>query len=158
MGPSPYVVFACKTAAFGAELQLSMGSRPHLSFSEWKNSVNSIRITSLYGSQPSSLDFGCKTAPFWPEQVSMGPRHILSFCACKTACLEPELIVSIGPSPHQWFLPAKQRLLDQNYKSLWVPDLTCRFVHEKGRDWHLNEKSIWVPALICGSFHAKQRL
>ena len=64
----------------------------------------------------------------------MGPRHDLSFCACTTACLESELPVSMGPSPHLWFLHAKQRLLDQNYKSLWVPDLTCRFVHEKQRD------------------------
>ena len=27
-----YVVFACKTATFGAELQVCMGPRPHLSF------------------------------------------------------------------------------------------------------------------------------
>ena len=45
-------------------------------------SVLSIRITSLYGSQPSSVVFACK-----------------------------------------------QRLLDQIYKFLWVPDFTCRFVH-----------------------------
>ena len=37
----------------------------------------------------------------------------------------------MGPSPHLWFLHAKQRLLDQNYKSLCVPYLTCRFVHAK---------------------------
>ena len=36
----------------------------------------------------------------------------------------------MGPSPHLWFLHAKQLLLDQIYKSLWMPDLTCRFVHE----------------------------
>ena len=33
----------------------------------------------------------------------------------------------MGPSPHLWFLHAKQRLLDQNCKSLWVPDLTYVF-------------------------------
>ena len=45
------------------------------------------RITCLYGSQPLSVVFGCKTATFWAElQVSMGPRHDLSFCGCKTAC------------------------------------------------------------------------
>ena len=44
------------------------------------------------------------------------------------------IIVSMGPSPYLWFLHAKQRLLEQNYKSLWVPDLTCRFVHAKQRD------------------------
>ena len=64
----------------------------------------------------------------------MGARHDLSFCACTTACLATELLVSMVPSLHLWFLHAKQRLLDKNYKSLWVPDLTCRFVHAKQRD------------------------
>ena len=40
----------------------------------------------------------------------------------------------MGPSPHLWFLRAKQRLLDQIYKSLWVPDLTYDFLQEKQRD------------------------
>ena len=48
----------------------------------------------------------------------MGPRPHLSFCPCKTACLASELLVSMGPSPHLWFLHAKQRLLDQ-HKSLY---------------------------------------
>ena len=67
-------------------------------------------------------------------QVSVGPRPHLSLCACKTACLASELLVSMGSSPHLWIFDAKQRLLDQNYKSLWLPDLTCRFVHAKQRD------------------------
>ena len=71
----------------------------------------SIRNTSLYGNQPSLVVF--------------------SF---KTASLAPELEVSMGPSPHLWFLHAKQRLLDQNYKSPWVPDLTSRFVLAKQRN------------------------
>ena len=56
----------------------------------------------------------------------------------------------MGPSPHLWFLNANQRLLDRNNKSLWVPNMTCRFVHAKQRDQHLNYLSLWVPALICG--------
>ena len=47
-------------------------------------------------------------------QVSMGSRPHLSFCACKTAWLAPELLVSVGPSPHLWFLLAKHWLLDQH--------------------------------------------
>ena len=94
------------------------------------NSVLSIRITSLYGSQPSSVVFECKTATFGPElQVSMGTRPHLWFCACKTATLGLELQVSVGPRIHLWFLHAKHRLLDQNNKSLWDPDMTCRFVY-----------------------------
>ena len=76
-----------------------------------QNSNFRTRIASLYGSQLSSAVF-----------------------AFKTATLPPELLVSMGPSPHLWFLHAKQRLFDQNYKSLWVPDLTCRFMHAKLRD------------------------
>ena len=44
----------------------------------------------------------------------MPPRHDLSFCAFTTAWLAPELLGSMGPSPHLWFLHAKQRLLDQS--------------------------------------------
>ena len=59
----------------------------------------------------------------------MGPRDDRSFCACTTACLESQLLVTMGPSPRLWFLHGKQRHLEQTYKSLRVPDLTCRFVH-----------------------------
>ena len=76
-----------------------------------QNSVINTWNTSLYGSQPSSVVFECKTATFSLE-----------------------------------------------YKSLWVPDLTCRFVYAKQRDLHKNKKTIWVPALTCGFVHAKQRL
>ena len=76
-----------------------------------QNNAFSTRIASLYGSQPSSVVVALKTAP-----------------------LAPELQVSMGPSLHLYFLHAKQRILDQNYKSLWVPDLSCRFVHAKQRD------------------------
>ena len=52
-----------------------------------QNGVPSIRITSLYWFQPSSVVFGCKTAT-----------------------------------------------LEQDNKSLWVPDMKCPFVHAKQRD------------------------
>ena len=109
------------------------------------------RITSLCGSKTPPVVFACKTAPSGPEkQVSMGPRHDLSFCAWKTARLAQELKDYIGSSTHLWFLHAKQGLLDPNNKSLWVPDLTCPFVQAKHRDLRQNIKSIWVPALSCG--------
>ena len=104
------VVFAGKTATFGTKQRVPMGPRYPLSFCAWK------------------------TARFAPEiLVSVGLRPHLTFCACKTAYLASELLVSMGPRPHLWFLDAKQRLLDQNYKSLWVPDMTCRFVHIQRR-------------------------
>ena len=76
-----------------------------------QNNVISIRVTSLYGSKPSSVVFVCKTGTLGPElQVSMGPRPHQCFFAIKTATLTPELQVSMGPSLHLWFLHAKQRL------------------------------------------------
>ena len=63
----------------------------------------------------------------------MGSSLHLWFCACKTVTLAPELQVSVSTRPHLWFLIAKQRLLEQNYKFLWVPALICGFVHAKQR-------------------------
>ena len=99
-----------------------------------QNSVPSIRITSVYGFQPSSVVFGCKTATFGPEQhLSIGPRHHLSFCACKTEWLA---LVLMGPSPFLKILNAKQRLFDQNNKSVWVTALTCGFWLQNSVFWY----------------------
>ena len=47
--------------------------------------VHELQCDCLYGPQPLSLVFACKTATFGEElQVSMCPRPHLSFCACKT--------------------------------------------------------------------------
>ena len=45
----------------------------------------------------------------------------------------------MGPSPLLCFLHAKQQVLDLNYKSLCVPDLTCRLVHAQWRNLHQND-------------------
>ena len=58
-------------------------------------------------------------------QVSMNPGAHLRFFAFKTATSASELQVYMGSSLHLWFLQAKQEVLDQNYKSLWVPDFVC---------------------------------
>ena len=82
----------------------------------------------------------------------MGPRYNLSFCACKTAWLAPELLVSMCPSPHLWFLHAKQRILDQNFKSLWVPALICGFCIPNSEFWPRITSlygSQTSPALLC---------
>ena len=159
MGPRPHLSFcACKTASLASELLVSMGPSHYLWFLQqnsdfWnritslyrsqtspvvlcmQNSVISIRITSLYWPQPSSVVFTFKTAHYGPEiLVSMGPRPYLSFCALKTTWLASDSLVSIGPNPHLWFSHSKQRIMDQKYQSLWVPDLICRFVHAKQRD------------------------
>ena len=119
------------------------------------NSVLSTRINRLYwfqlspvvfcihnsGFRPKPLlvqdptcGFCIENSDFWTRITSLYvPRHVLSFCACTTVCLASEFLVSIGPSPHLLFLLANQRLFDQTYKSVRVPDLTCHFVHAKQR-------------------------
>ena len=53
-----------------------------------ENSDFSIRITSLYGTQPSFVAFACKTVTLEPElQVSMRPSSHLYFYAFTTATL-----------------------------------------------------------------------
>ena len=63
----------------------------------------------------------------------MGPRPHLWICACKTAYLPPELIVSMGPRPHLWICANKTASLAPKSEVQWVPDLTCGFVHAKQR-------------------------
>ena len=95
-----------------------------------QNSVLTTRINSLYGSQTSSMDLWKQNRALSIRITSLyvsQPSSVI--CECKTANLGPELQVSMCPSPHLWILHAKQRLLDQNYNSLLVSDLTCRFVH-----------------------------
>ena len=113
-------------------------------------SVISTRSTCLYGSQ---CFFARKIATFGAElQLSMGPRPHLSFSACKTAWIASEILVSMGPCPHLWFLDAKQRLFDQNYKSLWVPVLPFRFCLQNSDFWSRITspyRSQTSPVVLC---------
>ena len=145
---------ACKTAWFAPECQVYMGSSPHPCFFFIQNSDFMTRLTSLYGSQTSSVVlskhnnvintrikrlYGFQPSPVvlcmqnsdfitWITSFS-GSQPSSDVFACKPETFGPKLHVSMCPSPHLWILNAKQRILDQNYKSLRVPDLTCRFVH-----------------------------
>ena len=160
MGPRHHLSFcACNTAWLASEILVSMGPNPYLWFLHAKQRL--LEQNYKYLCVPALICGFCihNSAHSGPEfQVCTGPRlhlwfwaHItacltqeykdymcsslrLWFCACKTATLALELLVSMGPSPHLWFLHSKQRLLDPNNKSLWVPDITCPFVHAIQRD------------------------
>ena len=165
------VVFACKRATFGSELQVSIGHRLRLLISTritslhgsqtspvvlcFQNSVIRSWMTFVYWSHPSSVvlcihnrDFSIRITGLHGSLTSpvvlciqnnvrntslYGSQPSSVVFACKTATLAPELQVSMGPSPHLWILRAKQGLLDHNYKSLWVPDFAYRFVNAKQR-------------------------
>ena len=115
------------------------------------NSAFWTRISSLYGSQTSSevlSTHNCVLNTRIKRLYVFQPSPVV--LCMQNATLALELLVSMGPRPHLCFLQAKQRLLDQNNKSLWVPDITCRFVHAIQRDYHQNYLSLWIPTLICG--------
>ena len=155
MCPRPHLSFcACKTKWLAPEFIVSMGPSPHLWFlhakqrlfdqnhkSLWaqtspmvfcmQNSDFSIRITSLYGSQPSFSDFVCKTATLGSElQVSMGPRYHLIFCCIHFILWVPDFACC--------FVNAKQRAKIQNDACLLVPAFICCCVHSKQRHLHQN--------------------
>ena len=87
----------------------------------------------------------------------MGPRPHLWIFAFKTATLAPELQVSIGPSRHLWFWHAKQRLLDQNYKSLLVSVLICGLCMQNS-DFMIRITSLYGSQTSPFFLHSKQRL
>ena len=147
---------ACKTAWFALEWQVYMGSSPHLCVFSMQNSdfvtrhtslcgsqissvvlsthnhVLSTRLKRLYGFQPSPVALCMQNSNFSTWITSLyGSQPSSEVFACKPAAFGPKLHVSMGPSPHLRFLHAKQRVLAQNYRSLWVPDLTCPFVQSK---------------------------
>ena len=107
-----------------------------------QNSAFRSRITSLYGSQTSSVvwcfhngDIKSWINSFYRSKTSsvvlcmqnivisnrntnlLGSQTSPVVSWVKKKWLASESLVSMGPSPHRWFLHAKQRLLGQNYKS-----------------------------------------
>ena len=142
-------VFTCKTATLGPDLQVCMcpipnvwywahilvpiGPSPHLWFLYAKQrlveqhksvygyqtspvllctptSVISTRITSFFGFQPSSVVLYMQNSNFRTRLTSL-----------------------YGTQTSLVVFASKHRLLDPNNESLWVLDLTCRFVHAKQR-------------------------
>ena len=131
MGTRPHLsLCACITAPFGTELPVSMGSSLHLCVFFMQNIDFMTRLTSVCGSQTSSVVLSTHNSVLSTRkkrQYGFQPSPVV--LCMQTATLALEILVSIVPCPHLRFLHANQRLLDQNNKSLWVQDLTCRFVH-----------------------------
>ena len=159
MGPRPHLLFCvCKTSWLAPEKHVSMYTSPHLWFCAFKTARLKPTLHVSIGPRLHLWFCACKTECLPSELlVLMGPALICDFCmqnsdfwtritslygtqtspvilCMQKACLASEMLVSMGSSPHLCFLHAKQSLLDQNNNSLWVPDLSCRFVHAKQRD------------------------
>ena len=151
------VVFAYKTGTLAPELLVSMVPRPHQSFcaciTVWlapellylwvpalicgfwmQNSDFRTRITSVCGFQTSSVVLSTHNSMLstrTKRQYGFQPSPVV--LCMQTATLALELLVSIVLCPHLRFLHANQRLLEQNNKSLCIPDLTCDILHAKQR-------------------------
>ena len=105
------VVLCLQNSDFMTRLTSLYGSLTSSVVLSAHNSVLSTRINRLYWFQPSPVVLWMQNSVFRTRITSLW-----------------------GPRPHLWFLHAKQRLLDQNNKPLWVPDMTFRFVHVRQRD------------------------
>ena len=82
----------------------------------------------------------------------MNHRPHLSFCARETTTLGPELLVSMGPALICGFMHSKQRIYNQNYKCICVPDLFCGFCMQN-RDLRTRIASLYEsqtsPVVLC---------
>ena len=93
----------------------------------------------------------CTTAWLGPELLgSMGSSLHLYYCAFKTATLWPQLLVSMGPRPHLWFSACKTACLASELLVSEGPRPHLWFLPAKQRLLDQNNKSLWVPTLICG--------
>ena len=109
--PSSFFFFFIQNSDFGTRLTSLYGSQTSSVVMSTHNSVLSPRIKRLYGFQPSRVVLCMQISDFstWITSLCWSQPSSVVF-ACKTAT----------------FVRA--------YKSLWVPDLNCRFVHTKQRD------------------------
>ena len=145
------VFFSCKTATLRLDLQVCMGPRLHLWFWAHITACLAQEYKVYMGCSPHLWFCASNTAWLAPEAlVSMGSSgfcmqksdsrgRMTTLCGSQTAlvvfCMQYSVISTRITCLYlsQWFLHAKQRLLEPNYNSLWVPDHTCRFLHVKRR-------------------------
>ena len=158
MGPRPHqCFFAFKTATLAPQLQVSMGPNPHLRgtgtwwrhvsttwcyrivnytreaaagvWSKWSLLMSVLRRflqSSIHPRASCLVKIGRKKfSPAWRALTNTHMNARILFLQTKAKLLPPPLDL--------WFLHAKQRLLDQIYKSSWVSDLTDFFLHSNQR-------------------------
>ena len=127
-------VFGCQTATLGPELQVSMGSWPHLCFFVFKAATLAPELQVSMGPSPH-LWFLHAKQDFWIWIINLyGSQTSPMVLWMQNSVISSRNTSLHGSQTSSEVFQEKQRLLDQNYKSLWVPDLTCRFVHAKQCD------------------------
>ena len=168
---------ACKTAWFAPECQVYMGSSPHLCFFFMQNSDFMTRLTSLYGSQTSSVILSKHNSVistrikrlygFQPSPVVLCMQNIdfitwiTSFSsevfACKPETFGPKLHVSMGLRTHLWFSTCKTACLASEILVSMGPSPQLWFLHAKQRLLDTNNKSLRVPDISCHFVQVIQR-
>ena len=193
MGLRYYLSFcARKTAWLAQESLVSVCSTSHLWFlhgKQWlldpitslyvyyilsvvlcmQNSAISTRITCLYGSLPSCVVFGCKTAritSLYESQTSpvvlcsqnsaistwntslYGSLPSSAVFAWTIGTLGPELQVSMGPRPHLSFCACKTAYLASELLVSTGPCPHLWFLPTKQRLLDQICKSLWVPSSV----------
>ena len=136
MGPSPLQRFLAHITSCLAQESIDyIGSRTQLCVFFMQNSDFMTWLTSLYGSQTSSVVLSTHNSVLSTRINRLYWFQPAPVVLCmKNSAFRTRITSLCGSKTHLWFLHAKQRLLDQNNKSLWVPDMTFRFVHVQQRD------------------------
>ena len=166
------LIFAGKTVWFAPEWQVYMSSSPYLRFFFMQNSDFRTRLTNLYWSHTSSVVLSTHNSVFSTRikrlygfqpspvvscmQINDFNTRMASLYGFELSSLVLFMQNSDFKTNVYWSKPSsvvfacKTATFGPAYKSLWVPDITCRFVHAKQRDEQLNYLSLCVLALICG--------
>ena len=159
MGPSPHLWFLHAKQRLLDQSTSLFGYQTSLFVLCMRNSVICTRIKRLYGFQLSPVVLCMQNSDFRTRITSLWRRIDPTCCFCNQNndfwtritslygsqtspvifCLQNSVpnfrITSLyGSQSSSVFLHSKRRLLDPNNKSLWVPDITCRFVQAIQRD------------------------
>ena len=122
-----FVVFACKTATLGPELQVSMVPRPHQWFFSFKTAPLAPELQVSMGSKPSSVVLCIRNSNIMTRINSLYWSQTSLVVLCMQNSVTSIRMTSIritslyGSQPSFVHFDCTTATLDQNYKSLWVP-------------------------------------
>ena len=108
-GPSTHLSFcALKTTWLASELLVSIGASPHLSFLHVKHDFW-IWIRNLYGSQTSPMVLCMQNSVISSRITCLyGSQTSAVVLLLQKSVISIRILVSKNPSPHLWFLHAKE--------------------------------------------------
>ena len=159
MGPSPHLWFLDAKQRILVQSTSLYGYQTSLVVLCMQKSVICTRIKTLYGLQLSPVVLCMQSSDLWTRKTRLNGSQTWPFVLhMYDNVISTRITRLYGSQPSSVGFACKTTTFGPVYESLWVPDLTCRFVRAKERDLHKNKNTIWVAALTCGFVHAKQRL